>query len=132
MIPRIYAYVAGLVILAGLLFAGGWSAYSHGEAAQAARDKVKIDKANTDRDTATEQAQKAAAALQQVNETARNEATRAAQQQARAAAGALVLQQQADLAKKDAAAWAAKYRAALATPACRNAQEELCPALSDY
>lgn len=129
---RLYAYGAALLVLAGLLLAGGWWAYSKGEAHQGAKDQALITQAMENRAAAIAQVDESAAALKQVNATAHIEQMKAAIQQGRVEAAVELIQKQAAQAKQDAASWQARYQAALATPACHAAQEELCPALSNY
>lgn len=125
-------YIVALLILAGLLLAGGWYAYSKGESHQSTKDQALITKAMENRAAAIAQADESAAALKQINANANIEAMKAAVVQGQVAAAVELIQKQANQAKQDAANWRARYDAALKTPACRAAEEELCPALSNY
>lgn len=129
---RLYAYGAVLLVLAGLLLACCWWAYSKGESHQQAKDQALITQAMENRAAAIAQVDESAAALKQVNATAHIEQMKAAIVQGQVAAAVELIQKQAAQAKQDAASWQARYQAALATPACHAAQEELCPALSNY
>ena len=127
MIPRLYAYAAAFVVLAGLLLAGGWWAYSKGEAHQSAKDQALIAQAIENRAAAIAQVDESAAALKQINANAHIEAMKAAVVQGQVDAAVELIQKQANQAKQDAANWRARYDAALKTPACSAAEEELCP-----
>lgn len=132
MIPRIYTYGAALLVLAGLLLGGGWYAYSRGEAHQYAKDQALISQAMENRAAAIAQVDESAAALKQIDANAHIEAMKAAVIQGQVDAAVELIQKQAAQAKQEAANWQARYQAALHTPACKAAEEELCPALSDY
>lgn len=129
---RLYAYGAVLLVLAGLLLAGGWWAYEKGKDHQAAINQKAIASAKADRDAALAQVSASAQALQQVNAAAAQERANAKQQQGKAKEAIATLGKQASAAVSEASAWQAKYQAALKTPACHIAQEELCDSLTDY
>lgn len=122
---KIYAGLAALLVIA----LGCWWGYDHiydrGVSAQKAADQAIIDglRAQVLADAAT---------LKAVNDAAAVDKKKAADQQAQAYAAVASISQDKVAAQKAAATWQQKYEAALKTPECHAAEEELCDALSDY
>jgi len=122
---KIYAGLAALLVIA----LGCWWGYDHiydrGASAQKVTDQNIIDglRAQVAADAAT---------LKAVNDAATTEKKKADDKQAQTYAVVAAISQDKVKAQNAASAWQKKYEAALKTPECHAAEEELCDALSNY
>lgn len=122
---RLYVLGGVLAVLAGLLLAGGWYAYEKGKTAQAVADGTKLDELRQANASCN-------ASVEAVNQAAAGALIEAKARQDKAAALVAELQQGQAQAAQAADVWQRKYQQAVASSACSNAKEELCPALLDY
>lgn len=122
---KIYVYLAALIVIALGCWWGWDHIYDRGVTAQAAKDKITIDalKAQIADDAKTLKASSDAAAA---------EKRKADDKQGQAYAAVAAISQDKVKAQNAAATWQKKYEAALKTPECHAAEEELCDALSNY
>jgi len=129
---KLYAGIALVLVLIGALVGGGWWAYEKGKDAQAATDQKAMTDLSTERDNAIRQSAADAAAMKACSDATTAAQAAAANQRKQADQQVAAAAQAVAASAKASANWQAKYQAALKTPACKGAEEELCPALSDY
>jgi hypothetical protein len=122
---KVYIYLAALIVIALGCWWGWDHIYGRGVTAQAAKDKITIDalKAQIADDAKT---------LKAANDAAADEKKKADDKQAQAYAAVAAISQDKVKAQNAAVTWQKKYEAALKTPECHAAEEELCDALSNY
>lgn len=127
---RLYAYVAGLAILAGLLLAGGWYAHHKGAESQKAEDAKVIEAQSQELTYTQNQLTAANRALLQVNDQVELEKKAAAAQRRMADAAVAEIAQERIKAQADAAVWQKKFQAAVRSKDCAFVMEQTaCPAV---
>ncbi|HWV45504.1 MAG TPA: hypothetical protein VN039_05675 [Nitrospira sp.] len=124
----------GLIFLISISL-WGWGDHhgnDRGQATQAKADKVLIDKANGERDTANTQIGVLAAKLETISSKSKADKAESDKLRQQAAAAVQDLAKEQSLRKKDLDLWTKQLDALKIKPECGALKELLCPAVMDY